>query len=78
MATGNANNKDITVHTGSEKGFLIGGLLMCKARVATRDYHNQMMAENFEKMDVTTSSSQLMIRLHCRNGYHPIPHEGGT
>jgi hypothetical protein len=59
MATGNASKKVIIVHIGSEKGFLIGRLLIYKARAATWDYHGQMNAENFEKC----MSSQVLPNL---------------
>ncbi|KAJ4425607.1 hypothetical protein ANN_27803 [Periplaneta americana] len=49
MATGNAGNRHIIAHVGSEKGFLADDLLMYKAGAAKGDYHGQMNSDNFEK-----------------------------
>jgi hypothetical protein len=59
MATTNASNRLIIVHTGSEKGFLTEEQLIYKAGAATGDYHGQMKVENFEKW----TSSQVLPNL---------------
>jgi hypothetical protein len=49
LADGNAENRLIVVHAGSEDGFVAGSKLIYKAGSVIGDYHGQMNNTNFEE-----------------------------